>query len=503
MLHHKTLATALFVLVSAGASSAQETTALTIYSTQRPGAVPVESYRPLPGAGPRLHYGSSLGFAVVKHERELELREGRAELRFTDVAALIEPTTVRFESLTDPAGTSVLEQSYQFDLVSQARLLERFLDEEITVDVARGDKIESITGRLLSSDGGLMLEDAGGGIRSLQSWLGVQYPQLPGGLMTRPTLVWDVRATRAGTHATRVTYQTEGITWWADYNLVFEPGADANSGTLDVGAWVSILNQSGATYADAKLKLIAGDVQRVQQPGQVYMRAEARAPQADRGFEEQAFFEYHLYTLGRPVTIADRATKQIELFDEARDIPVEKLLVYSGQTSSVNATRPLTDRNFGQTGDTKVDVYLRFANTDAAGLGIPLPSGRVRVNQSDPADGSLEFIGEDVIDHTPQGEPVQIRLGNAFDVVGERKQIDFRVDQARQWMEETIAIEVRNRKREAVRVTVSERLLRWVNWELLEADAEWTREDARTIHFPLAIAADSAARVTYKVRYNW
>jgi hypothetical protein len=494
-------------LVATAVLAAAESTTLTIYSTARPGAVSADLYRPLPGGSGYGRPGNVPGYAVVKQERDLELQRGRADLRFVDVAALIEPTTVRFESLTDPDGTRVLEQNYQFDLVSQQKLVERYLDREITVEQVRGEKVETFTGRLLSAAGGLILQDSHGRIRTLQGWTGIQFPELPGGLITRPTLVWDVETGRGGTHRTRVSYQTQGMTWWADYNLVFAPGKDANSGLLDVGAWVSIINQSGASYADAKLKLIAGDVHRAPQAGAAWQRekkmmamAEAAAP----GFEEKAFFEYHLYTLGRPTTLPDSSTKQLELFDAARGVPADKVLVYYGLSGGYGFfPNPVTDRGYGIQSNPKVDVYLRFKNVKENGLGVPLPSGRIRVNQVDRADGSLEFIGEDIIDHTPRDEEVLIQLGSAFDVVGERKQIDFRVDTARNWMEETIEIELRNRKEEPVEVIVKENLFRWTNWEILDASHEWEKIDARTIHIPVQVEAGEEATIQYRVRYTW
>jgi len=497
----------LFLALGSAVAIAAESTSLTIYSTARPGAVPVDLYRPLPGTHSRVQPGRIPGYAVVKQERELELQRGRADLRFVDVAALIDPTTVSFESLTDPEGTKVLEQNYQFDLVSQQKLVERYLDREITVEQVQGDHVETFTGRLLSAAGGLILEDDRGRIRALQGWSAIQFPELPGGLITRPTLVWDLQSERGGTHRARVTYQTQGMSWWADYNLVFSPGSDANSGLLDVGAWVSIINQSGASYEDCKLKLVAGDVHRAPQADIGFARgtrrmalAEASAP----GFEEKAFFEYHLYTLGRPTTLPDNSTKQIELFEAARGVPADKVLVYYGLQGFYGfAPNPVTDRNLGIQSNSKVDVYLRFENAKKNGLGIPLPAGRVRVNQIDPADGSFEFIGEDVIDHTPRDETVLIRLGSAFDVVGQRKQVDFQVDSTRKWMEDTIEIELRNRKEKSVEVIVKENLYRWTNWEIVESSHEWEKQDARTVHFPVRVAAGEKVQVKYRVRYSW
>lgn len=492
----------------AAAAGGEGATSLTIYSTAEPGAVPADLYRPVPGGsalGPA-QYARVPGYAVIRQERDFDIGKGRGEVRFSDVAALLDPTTVRFESLTDPEGTTVLEQNYQFDLVSQQKLLERYLDREIVVEQQRGDQLETVTGRLLSASGGMILQMPDGGLQTLNGWSGIRFPELPGGLITRPTLVWDVMARRAGRQRTRVSYQTRGITWWADYNLVFAPGADANSGTLAVGAWVSILNLSGASYPQAKLKLIAGDVQRAPEQGMVYA-AKGRMQVADavsEGFAEKSFFEYHLYTLGRPTTIPDSSTKQLELFEPAREVPAEKMLVYYGLPGRWGPfPTPMTDRNFGNQSNPKVDVYLRFVNNGNSGLGIPLPSGRVRVNQLDSADGSMEFIGEDVIDHTPKDEPVLIRLGSAFDVVGERTQVDFKIDTARRTMEETIEIELRNHKDEPVRVVVKENLYRWTNWQIVENSQPYDKVDARTIHIPVTVDKDGTTTVRYRVMYTW
>jgi len=322
--------------------------------------------------------------------------------------------------------------------------------------------------------------------------------------MTRPTLLWDIDTDHAGRHDTRITYQTSGITWWADYNLVFSKGADENNGFLDVGAWVSILNRSGTRYADARLKLIAGDVHRAEPPpSPVVMRrsvSESIAVTAN-GFSEQSFFEFRLYTLGRPTTIADNATKQIELFPAVRRVPAKKVLVYYGAPQSRVYADVVTARDLGVPMNTKVDVYLEFANREAAGLGVPLPAGRIRVSQLDAADDALEFVGEDVIDHTPKDETVRAKLGTAFDVVGERRQVDFQINGRR--MEETIEIKVRNHKTEPVDVLVRETLFRWSKNDIVESTQRYERDDARTVHFPVTIPPDGEAVVRYKVRYSW
>ena len=272
---------------------------------------------------------------------------------------------------------------------------------------------------------------------------------------------------------------------------------------------MSILNQSGATYPDAKLKLIAGEVHRAPQQlapmvARKAMRELSMAGEADGGFEEKAFFEYHLYTLGRPATIADSSTKQLELFPTARQVPCEKVLVYYGLGTPYPVYgSPMLDRNFGVQSNKKVDIYLRFKNEKEVGMGMPLPAGRLRVSKLDPADQTLEFIGEDAIDHTPKDEQVLIKMGTAFDVVGERIQTDFSVDARRNWMQEKIEIKVRNHKSEKVKVIIKENLYRWTNWKITEKTHPFEKIDARTVHFPVEIEKDGEAVIHYTVEYTW
>ena len=495
---------AIGISVASHASAAD--TSLTIYSRAQPGAVAPEMYRPVAGrAG--WHGHSVPGYAVIREDRELSLDRGRNTIPFTDVAALLDPTTVRFSSLTDAEGTRVLEQDFRFDLVGTERLLERYIDKTITVRQEPGPAGASVTGTLLSTTGGIVLKDENDALQVIKKYEQIDFPSLPGGLMTRPTLIWDIEASRGGVHRTRISYQTAGITWWADYNLVWAEGGTANSGSLDVAAWVSIVNQSGAAYEGAKLKLIAGDVQRAESPAQS-QRMQRMALDEGRGgtagFDEKAFFEFHLYTLGRKTTLPDRSTKQLELFPAAKGVAATKKLVYYGVPAHISAYgRPQTDRNYGTESNPKVDVYLEFENRENVGLGIPLPAGRIRVSQFDSADGSLEFIGEDIIDHTPRNQPVRIKLGSAFDVVGQRKQSDFSVDTKARWIEEEIEIVVTNRKDEPVDVIIKENLYRWTNWELIQKTDNFEKIDSRTIEFPVRIAADSGKSVRYRVRYTW
>lgn len=478
-------------------------TALTIYSNAAPGSISADAYRS-PGRG------AVPGYAVIRQERDMEFVKGRNAVRFTDVAALIDPTTVAFESMTDAKGTTVLEQNYQFDLVSTEKLLQKYVDRSIAVDQVRGQTTESFNGTLLSTQGGIVLRREDGGVQILPHNAGVRLPALPGGLITRPTLVWDVAAQRSGAHRTRVSYQTQGLTWWSDYNVVYSEGATANACRLDVGAWVSIVNQSGASYADSRLKLVAGDVHRARPsaPASLAIVKQSRADVAaerDAGFAEKSFFEYHLYTLGRTTTLPDNSTKQIELFPAARRVPCEKTLVYYGAPSGYRGflSSPATDRNYGVESNRKVDVYLQFKNVEANNMGMPLPAGRVRVSKLDPADQTLEFIGEDLIDHTPRNESLLLKLGSAFDVVGERRQVDFKIDTTRKTMTEEIEVKLRNQKKEKVEVMVKENLYRWVNWNIGQRSHEFRKEDSRTVVFPVTVAPGAEVTVRYTVQYSW
>lgn len=493
------IATAL--TASAAADDTSDGHSLTVYSSASPGSINPDLFR----AGNR---AAVPGYAMVRQERTIPLDKGRNAVRFVDVAERIDPTTVTFESLTDPAGTSILEQNFQFDLVSQDKLLQRYIDRPVTVEQARGQSVESFDGTLLSTQGGLVLRQPDGTVRVLPSHSGVKLPSLPGGLITRPTLLWDVSTRRAGPHRTRVSYQTGGMTWWADYNIHYAEPKGADSCKLDVAAWVSLVNQSGASYPDARLKLVAGDVHRAPQRPAPAPRATHKAAameDAAAGFAEQAFFEYHLYTLGRTTTLPDNSTKQIELFPTARNVPCEKTFVYYGAAQPVYAygPNPVTDRDYGSASNRKVDVYLRFRNSAEHNMGMPLPAGRVRVSKQDSADQTLELVGEDVIDHTPKDEAVRLKLGSAFDLVGERRQVSFRVDTSRRQMSEEIEIRLRNHKNQAATVIVKENLYRWVNWTIGQSTHKFDREDARTVHFPVQVPAGGESTLRYTVQYAW
>ncbi len=478
---------------------------ITIYSRDNAGAIPAHTYRAqMSNPGYRQQIP---GYAMVRTVREIELERGFSDVSFTDVAAGIKPTTVNFKSLTDTDGTRVLEQNYQYDLVDTARILEKYLEQEITIEQVIGDSVEQISGRLLASaNNQLVMQLENGELFSTYANQ-IRFPALPEGLITRPTLLWQVNADKGGDHDIQVSYESEGMTWWADYNAVYR---EENGCELDLSAWVTIVNQAGASFNNAKLKLIAGDVNRApeQAQPQVYraerMRAQATMDSLEEGFSEKSLFEYHLYTLGRPADLPDRSIKQLELFPTAFRVPCEKKLVFdAGFAPWHRYGSPYTSSQnpYSQEGDIK--VFLEFVNDKDEGLGIPLPKGRLRVSQEDIADGNLEFIGEDLIDHTPRNETIVIKMGNAFDVVGERRQENFRWSKGDEWMEETIEVKLRNQKDDPETVHVRESLFRWTNWEIIDSTHRFEKRDAASVEFKVDIEPEQEQVLRYTARYTW
>lgn len=486
----------LSLTIAMSTAAADPEFAVTIYSSAAPGAMSI--------AQMTSNYGTLPGYALIRDVRELALPNGRGEVRFTDVAKRIDPTTVNFASISDPQGTRVLEQNFQFDLVSATKLRERYIGERVTVEQQQGEQVVRFSGKLMSAaDPVIVLLDSGE-VLTLNRTDNIRFEALPGGLITKPTLVWLVDAKAGGTQRAQVSYQTQGMTWWSDYNVILDE--TGGSCKMDLSAWVTIVNQSGLSYPQAKLKLVAGEVNRASAAPQMNdkMRVMASSVQeSSDSFQESELFEYHLYTLGRPSDLPDNSTKQLELFPAAVGMPCKKQLVFTAfEQPSFYYGQPVQDQGYYATATGKTGAYLEFANRKESGLGVPLPAGRVRVNQAS-KDGSLEFIGEDLIDHTPRNETLKIKLGNAFDVVGERKQIDFKLDSNARWMEETFEFSVRNRKLTSVELTVRDYLYRWTQWAITAKSGEFIKRDAQTIDFPLTIAADGEAKVRYTVRYTW
>src|SRR6267378_3219774 len=355
-------------------------------------------------------YNRNLG--LVKDVRDARFPEGATDVRFADVAALIDPTTVHLKSLTDPAGLKILEQNYEYDLLTSEKLLEKYVGRTVRLYQGDGTFHEA---KLLSTNGPIF--EINGQIHMGQ-YGRLVLPSIPENLVAQPTLVWLLRNRGAAPHRVEASYLTGGITWKADYVLVLNAGDTAS----DLTGWVTIDNKSGATYANAALKLVAGDVNRAQDPRRQARALElaGRAASADamRDFKEEGFFEYHLYTLDGRTTLKDNQTKQLALL-AAGDVPVQKRLIYYGAQDYYRTAYgvPVSSQ--------KVGVYLDLKNSKENRLGMPLPKGKVRVYKADAA-GSQQFIGEDWIDHTPKDERVRIKMGEAFDVVGERTQRDWK-----------------------------------------------------------------------------
>jgi hypothetical protein len=425
-------------------------------------------------------YNSNIG--LVKDTRHVDTPPGMFELKFIDVAKLINVSSVHLKSLTSPDELYILEQNYEFDLVSQDKLLEKYLGLEIGFD--KGDR--RVKGVLLSHTGGWVVE-MDGEIR-----LGLPgtpiLPELPEGLITRPTLLWLLGNDGPRSHDIEMSYLTDGMNWVANYVAII----GKNDDMLDLSGWVSITNTSGATYPDATLKLVAGEIHRVRPVAKGAflaadgMRAEMEAGYG--GFEEEAFFEYHLYTLSRPTTLKDNQTKQISLL-AGNGVPAEKLFIFD----------PGHYYYGGDTIEDKCDVKLRFKNSEENGLGIPLPKGTVRVYKAD-ASGMLQFIGEDSIDHTPKDEEITLFMGEAFDIVCERRVMDRRKISNTIW-EYDVEVEIRNHKSDEITVTVVDHA--GGDWDMIKTTHEWIKKDASTLHFPVAVNADGEVTLKYTIRRNW
>lgn len=483
---------------------------LTIYSTADPAGFDPQQFIAQQRQGYNPNYAWQVpGFGVVRDTRSMSLNQGDNIVSFVDVAQFIDPTTVSLRDLTAQGdnAVSVMKQDFEFDLVGGQKLLEKYIDREITVIVRTGDSTERVTGTLLSAISNQIVLQTPNGVRMLNYTNDIQLGELPGGLVTRPTLKWDIWAPTAGDRLVQTAYQTNGITWRSDYNLVL----NESETQADLGAWVTLLNLTGTTYKNAALKLIAGDVQRIQpqQPqryGRDMMARASTAGMRQEGFEEKSFFEYHMYTLPWNITVKDNSTQQVALFPTKQNVNVEKTLVYYGLPDAARYwifPNPQTDRNLGNQSNSKVDVYIKFENRESNNLGIPLPKGKVRVYKADPADGSLEFIGEDLIDHTAKNQTVLTKIGQSFDVTGERTQTDYKVDTNAKWLTETIRIKLSNAKDQPQKVIVRENLYRWVNWEITNKSHDFEKVDSRTVHFPVTVPAGSDTTVEYTVRYTW
>jgi hypothetical protein len=398
---------------------------------------------------------------------------------------------------------TVLEQNFQYDLLNPEKLLQKYIGKEIEWErpVDGGKEREVLRGTLLATAGGPILQ-VGKKLYVTPEGRAI-LPELPNGFVTKPTLLWKVFSKSNGPQECEVGYLTGGLSWQADYIVKIAPNDDR----MDLNAWVTLTNNSGAIFPEARLKLVAGDVHRAPQAPQVrdFMlkgKGAALAEMSSEGFTEKSFFEYHLYTLQRPTTLMNNETKQIELA-RASDVPVKKILIYNGAGNLASVpfnNYTLTDPSYGLSAEKKVSVVLEFKNSKDENLGLPLPKGKIRVYKQD-TDGALEFVGEDIIDHTPKDEDVRIKMGDAFDVVGERTRTNFLTD--KRTLTETFEIKIRNHKKDAVTVKIVEPLYRWNQWKILESSQKFTKRDAQTIEFDLSVPQNGTSVVTYTVKYSW
>jgi hypothetical protein len=414
-------------------------------------------------------YNSNIG--VVRDVRTVKLERGLNAVSMTDVAASIDPTSVRV-NVEGEGDISVTEQNFEYDLVNPEKLLQKYLEERLAVTTEDG---KTYQGSLIGFDGGNLVLDMGADGVALLARDKVKDVVLPPGekgLVVKPTLFWHVQASRPTSADVEVAYITDGLNWHAEY--VATVGEDDKS--LGLASWVSVENQSGATYEDAKLKLVAGDVHRAEKKAPMVMYEMARADGAPR-LEEKTFFEYHMYTLEGTTTIKEKEVKQIQLFPETVT-PASKQ--YSFDVSKGDGVR----------------VVMKFVNSAKSGLGIPLPAGKVRVYKPD-VDGSLEFLGEDQIDHTPRDEEVKLYIGDAFDVVVTREQKEFNRVSDHVFVE-SYEITIANHKDQDITVTVDEHV--YGEWKVTSSSHEQKKLNADTVEFQVPVGANGKSVLTYTVR---
>jgi hypothetical protein len=432
-------------------------------------------------------YNSNLG--LVKDTRIINSKPGIHELKFMDVAAKIDPTTVHIKSLINGSSLNVLEQNYEYDLLSPQKLLEKFVGQSVQLATINPEtkKEEIVEATLLSTQGGNIFQI--GDKIHIGHYGRVLLSKIPENLIPQPTLVWMLENKLSKPQKLEASYLTSGINWKADYVAVL----NKLDTMTDLTGWVTIDNRSGATYQNALLKLVAGDINRVQGEMRMdYARPMAAAKEASPQFKEESFFEYHLYTLDRRTTIKDNQTKQMTLLD-ANQVPVKKLFVFSGSPQYYYYQMNQS------TNKQKIGVFLELENTKKNHLGMPLPKGTVRVYKED-KDGSLQFVGEDRIDHTPKDEKFKVKIGEAFDVVGERIQTDYK-RLGSNLFEVAFEVSLRNHKNEDIKVFVEEPIPG--DWEMLSKTHPYEKLNAHLIRFEVPVAKDKEEKVKYRIRFKY
>jgi len=448
-------------------------------------------------------------FAVVRDTVPLDLQSGVNDVRYTDATAQVEPDSVILRDPTGNHSLQILEQNYRNDPVTQELLLSLFEGKTIDFETLRlkdnTQVREIVPGRIIRSGyvpGGEPEQPIVEVDGKLQFSLPGQplFPDLGDDTVLKPTLNWLLQSDKPGKFDAEVGYITGGFDWSASYNLVSPEKGDI----VDLVGWITMNNRSGKTFHDASIKLMAGNVNRIQPQtftagaGGVYRLAMAENAPA---VTEKAFDEFHLYSIARPTTLRDRETKQVE-FVHAEKVVAPTIYVYEGAPGYRFYGGLNYDQGYGTEGNKKVQVMREFVNAETNHLGIALPAGKLRFYRRD-TDGQLQFVGEDQIDHTPRNETIRVTTGNAFDLVGERKQTNFRVDTGDKWMDESFEIKLRNRKTEPVEIRVVEHLYRWNNWDITQKSDDFTKKDSQTIEFRVPVKPDEEKIVSYTVHYSW
>ena len=434
-------------------------------------------------------YNSDL--ALVRDVRTLRLPRGVSDLRFMDVAATVNPATVHFRSLTEPARLGVLEQNYEYDLLEPEKLLHKYVGRDVTL-VRHGSKGEEvITARLLSYNNAPVWQ-IGNEIVTGMHADHIRFPELPGNLFARPTLIWSLNNEGGTSHRVEASYLATKLSWNADYVLTVA----RDDRIADLDGWVTVRNGSGTAFRNASLQLVAGELNRVRQmfdrmEADVQLRA--AAPAASEAMTQEAFSDYHLYTLPRKTSVNNNQTKQVSMLD-ASEFPVVKRYVVNGQAfyyrNAQNPGAPIKD---------VVQVFYQFKNEKAVGLGMPMPAGTVRVYQAD-SKGGVQFVGEDRIGHTPKDETLKLKIGNAFDVVAERKQVDFQRIAPNVYDVEYEVV-LRNHKTAPITVEVNEPI--GGTWRILRSTHQATKTDAWAAQFNVPVASEGEAKVNYRVRVTY
>jgi hypothetical protein len=437
-------------------------------------------------------YNSNI--ALVRDVRNLMLPSGTFRLKFMDIAATVNPATVHFRSLTDPDKLGVIEQNYEYDLLEPAKLLHKYVGKEVTLVRSYQDnnttKREEIKAILLSDNNGPVWK-IGNDIVTGMFAESYRFPEVPANLYDRPTLLMSLENSGQKKQQIEASYLASNLSWNADYVLTVARDDKA----ADLDGWVTVVNNSGTAFHNAHLQLVAGDLNRVSSGNfqAAPMAAKAMAVRDAAQFQQEAFSEYHLYSLGRKTSVEDKETKQISLL-QGSGVPVQKIFVVNGQNyyyrNQQTPGAPLKD---------PVMVYYKFKNEEKAGLGIPLPAGNVRVYQKD-SKGGILFAGEDRIDHTPKDEYISIHIGNAFDVVAEHKQTDYKRIDNHVW-EIEMEVTIRNHKDGPVTVQVNEPI--GGDWEMLSSTFKYTKTAAFAAQFDVPVAKDGTSVLKYRIRARW